>query len=126
MSCKTDYSRAHGWGSAHKGAHHFWVQRVTAIALIPLTILFVFPFANALGSGYEAVRETYQNGWNAFIAISFLIVTLWHLNLGLQVIIDDYVHSKSIRLTLTLANIILNGAFAVAGVLAIAKIAFSA
>ena len=126
MSYKTDYSRARGWGSAHAGTHHFWVQRVTAIALIPLTILFVFPFAGALGSGYEAVRATYQNGWNAFIAISFLIVGFWHLNLGLQVIIDDYVHSKPLRLTLTLANIILNGAFAVAGVFAVAKIAFSA
>lgn len=126
MSYKTDYSRAHGWGSAHAGVHHFWVQRVTAIALIPLTILFVFPFADALGSGYEAVRATYRNGWNAFVAISFLIVALWHLKLGLEVIIDDYVHSKPLRLTFLLANIILNAAFAIAGVFAVAKIAFSA
>jgi succinate dehydrogenase / fumarate reductase membrane anchor subunit len=126
MTYKTDYARAHGWGSAHEGVHHFWTQRVTAIALIPLTIFFVFPFANALGSGYEAVRATYQNGWNAFIAVSFVSVGLWHLKLGLQVIIEDYVHSKPLHLTLLLANIILNGAFGIAGVLAIAKIAFSA
>jgi len=126
MSYRTDYSRARGWGTAHEGVHHFWMQRITAISLIPLTIFFVFPFANALGSGYEAVRETYQNGWNAFIAISFIIVALWHLKLGLEVIIDDYVHSKPLHLTLLLANFILNGAFAIAGVFAVAKIAFSA
>jgi len=126
MSYKTDYARAHGWGSAHEGVHHFWVQRVTAIALIPLTIFFIFPFANALGGSYEAVRATYQNSWNAFIAVSFVIVGLWHLKLGLQVIIEDYVHSKPLHLTLLLANIILNAAFGIAGVLAIAKIAFSA
>jgi succinate dehydrogenase membrane anchor subunit len=126
MSYKTDYSRVHGLGSAHEGAHHFWVQRITAITLIPLTVFFVFPFASALGSGYEAVRATYQNGWHAFIAISLIIVVLWHLKLGLEVIIDDYVHSKPLRLTLLLANIILNGGFAIAGVFAVAKIAFSA
>lgn len=126
MGYKTDYARAHGWGSAHEGVHHFWIQRVTAVALVPLTIFFVFPFANALGSDYETVRAIYQNGWNAFIAVSFVIVGLWHLKLGLQVIIEDYVHSKPLRLTLLLANIILNGAFGIAGVMAIAKIAFSA
>lgn len=126
MGYKSDYSRARGWGSAHEGVHHFWVQRVTAIALVPLTILFVITFGGALGSGFEAARATYQNGWNAFIAISFVIVALWHLKLGLQVIIEDYVHSKPLRLTMLLANILLNGAFAIAGVFAIAKIAFAA
>jgi len=126
MTYKTDYARARGWGSAREGVHHFWLQRVSAIALIPLTVLFVFPFASALGSGYEAVRATYQSTWNAVIAISFVIVCLWHLKLGLQVIIEDYVHSKPLKLTLLLANIFFNGLFAVAGVLAIAKIALGA
>jgi succinate dehydrogenase / fumarate reductase membrane anchor subunit len=126
MSYKTDYARARHWGSAHHGLHHFWVQRITAIALVPLTILFIFPFANALGSGYEAMRATYQNDWNAFIAISFVTVSLYHLKLGLQVIIEDYVPGQPIRLILLLANILLNGAFAIAAVLAILKIAFSA
>jgi len=126
MSYKTDYARARHWGSAHDGVHHFWVQRVTAIALVPLTIFFIFPFANALGGGYEAMRATYQNGWNAFIAISFLTVSFYHLKLGLQVIIEDYVPGQPNRLILLLANILLNAAFAIAGVLAIAYIAFSA
>jgi succinate dehydrogenase membrane anchor subunit len=126
MSYKTDYARAHGWGSAHEGVHHFWVQRVTALALIPLTVFFVFPFANALGSGYEAVQATYQNPWNAFVAINFLIIGFWHLKLGLQVIIEDYVHGKSRRLRMLLANIVLNWSFAVAGVFAVVKIALSA
>ena len=126
MSYKTDYSRAHGWGSARDGMRHFWVQRVTAVALVPLTVFFIFPFANALGGGYDAVRATYQNGWNAFIAINFLIIGFWHVKLGLQVIIEDYVTGRARRLRLLLANVIFNWSFAVAGVYAVAKIAFSA
>jgi succinate dehydrogenase / fumarate reductase membrane anchor subunit len=122
MSYKTDHARAHGWGSAHEGTHHFWVQRVTAIALVPLAIFFVFPFAHALGSGYEGARAIYQNGWNAFVAVSFVSLSLYHLKLGLQIVIEDYVHTKPLRLTMLILNILLNGAFAIAAVLAIAKI----
>ncbi len=126
MSYRTEYARARGWGAAHDGVRHFWTQRVTAVALVPLAIFFVFPFARALGSGYEAVRATYQNGWNAFIAISFIIVALWHLKLGLEVIIDDYVHSRGLHLVLMVANTLFTGAFAIAGVFAVAKIAIAA
>lgn len=126
MSYKTDFARAHGWGSAHEGGHHFIVQRLTAIALVPLAIFFVFPFAHALGAGYEGARAIFQNGWNAFIAVSFVMVSCYHLKLGLQIVIEDYVHTKPLRLTLLFLNIFLNAAFGIAGVLAIANIAFSA
>ena len=125
-SYRTDYARAHGWGSAHAGVHHFWVQRMTAVALVPLAILFVLPFARALGSDYEAARAIYQNGWNVFIAINFIIIAMWPLKLGLQVIIEDYVHSKTHRLRLMVTNLLFCWSFAVAGVYAVARIAFSA
>jgi succinate dehydrogenase / fumarate reductase membrane anchor subunit len=126
MSYKTDYARARGNGSAHEGTHHFWIQRVTAIALIPLTLFFIFPFINALGNGYDEVHRIYQNPWNAFIAVNFIAIGFWHLKLGLQVIIEDYVGGRSRRLKATLANIIFNWSFAVAGIYAVAKIALSA
>lgn len=126
MGYKTQYSRAHGLGAAHEGPHHFWVQRVTAIALVPLAIFFVFPFAHALGGGYESARAVFQNGWNAFVAINFLVIAFLHLKLGLQVIIEDYVSNPRRKLRLLIANIIFTWTFAAAGVFAVLKIALSA
>jgi succinate dehydrogenase / fumarate reductase membrane anchor subunit len=125
MAYKTDYNRVHGLGAAGEGAHHWWMQRLTSIALIPLTLLFLFPFGAALGQGYEAVIEIYRNWWNALIAVAFLIVGFWHLMQGLQVVIEDYVPSKGLRTVLLLANTLLNWALGAAGVFAVASIAFS-
>ncbi len=126
MSYRTDYKRAHGWGPAHDGVGHFRIQRITAVALVPLTIFFIFPFMNALGSGYDAVHEIYRNAWNALSAIGFFIIAFWHMKIGIQVIIEDYTHNRRWRIRLLVLNIFFNWSFAAAGVFAVAKIAFSA
>lgn len=123
MSYKTDYARAKGWGSAHEGVHHFVIQRITAIALVPLALLFIFPFARALGGGYDTAVQVYSNGWNALVAVNFLIIGFWHLKLGLQVIIEDYAHGKRARFTLLFLNIAFCWTFAAAGVFAVLKVA---
>ena len=122
MSYRTDYKRAHGAGVAHEGTHHFWLQRVTAVALVPLGVLFIWPFATALGEGAEAARAIYGNGWNAFIAINFFVLGFWHLKLGVQVVIEDYVHSKGRRLRLLLANMFFCWGMGIAAVMAVIKI----
>jgi succinate dehydrogenase / fumarate reductase, membrane anchor subunit len=124
MAYKTDYARVHGLGTAGEGAHHWWMQRLTSVALIPLTLFFLFPFANALGQGHDAVIATYRNWWHAFVAVAFLIVGFWHLMQGLQVVIEDYVPSKPLRTALLVTNTLLNWAFGAAGVFAVAAIAF--
>ncbi|MFD1911765.1 succinate dehydrogenase, hydrophobic membrane anchor protein [Halodurantibacterium flavum] len=126
MAYKTDYARVHGLGSAHEGVGHWWVQRLTSVALIPLTLLFLFPFARALGQGHEAVLALYGNWWHALVAVAFLIVGFHHLMSGLQVVIEDYVPSKPLRTTLLVLNTLTNWALGAAGVFAVAKIAFSA
>lgn len=126
MAFKTDYSHVHGLGAAGEGAHHWWSQRLTSIALLPLTLLFLFPFARALGQGHEAVVLLYASWWHAFIAVAFIIMTFWHLMQGLQVVIEDYVSHKPVRTTLLVLNNLLNWALGAAGVFAVAKIAFSA
>ncbi|PWE29262.1 succinate dehydrogenase, hydrophobic membrane anchor protein [Maritimibacter sp. 55A14] len=125
MSIKTDYKRVAGLGSAKDGTHHWWTQRLSSIALIPLTLLFVFTFGAHLGEGYEAVRAAYANPWNAVVAILFLIVGFHHLMQGLQVVIEDYVHGKA-GVVLLILNTLLCWGFAIAGVFAVAKIAFGA
>ena len=69
MSIKTPMSRVLGLGSAKSGTEHWWAQRVSSVALVPLTILFLIPFLGSLGGGYDAVRAAYANPFNAIVAI---------------------------------------------------------
>lgn len=125
MKYQTDRSRAHGLGSAKEGSDHWWQQRVTAVALIPLGVLFIFPLATIIGDGHAAVLAHFGHPLNAIIAGLFLLVAFNHLRLGLQVVIEDYVHGAMFTIMM-LANTLFCGAFAFAGIFAIAKIAFQA
>ncbi len=122
---KTPRGMVSGLGSAHSGVHHWWVTRVESVALIPLGLLFVFPFASALGEGYLVVRAVYANWFNAVVAVLFLAVGFHHLMLGLQVVIEDYVHDKAWRAGLLILNQMLCAFFGLAGIFAVLKIAFA-
>ncbi|MCC1480503.1 succinate dehydrogenase, hydrophobic membrane anchor protein [Roseibaca sp. Y0-43] len=126
MSFKSDYSRAHGHGAAGEGLHHWWSQRVTSIALIPLTLLFIFPFGRTLGGGHEAFVATYSNLWHALVAVLFIIAAFAHLQQGLQTVIEDYVPNKAQRTAALLVNMLLCWALGAAGVLSVATVLFSA
>ena len=125
MQFRTDRQRVQGLGTAGEGTGHWWSQRLTSIALVPLTFCFLFPFARALGSGFERVREVYGHPFNAVVAILFLAVGFHHLQQGIQVVIEDYVHDKPLRTATLLANTLLTWAFALTGIFAVAKIAFA-
>ena len=124
MSFNTHYRKVHGLGSAREGTQHWWLQRITSVAMIPLTILFVIQFGRTLGSDHSIVIEIYSNVWNALIAILFITVVLQHLKLGLQVVIEDYVHNKPVATTLLVLNTLLCWGFTFVGVYAIARISF--
>ena len=126
MDYRTDKQRVLGLGSAKTGTEHWWSQRLTSVALIPLTLLFVFPFARNLGADYEAVRATYANPFHAVVAILFILTLFIHLRQGLQVVIEDYVHEKPVLVAMLVANVVLCAAFAMTGIFAVAKIAFTA
>ncbi|MEO0913377.1 MAG: succinate dehydrogenase, hydrophobic membrane anchor protein [Pseudomonadota bacterium] len=126
MAYQTDRRRVMGLGSAKEGTGHFISQRITSVALVPLTLLFIFPFVGALGGEFAEVREIYANPWNAIVAILFIGVGLYHHQQGLQVVIEDYVHGKLARTAALLANILFCWALGLTGVFAVAKIAFSA
>jgi len=125
MTYRTPRARVSGLGAAHHGTHHWWLQRVTAVALVVLAVLFVVPFARALGGSHEEVLATYRNPFNAVVAILFLGVGFFHLKLGVQVVIEDYVHSKAWRTGLLLGSAMFCWAFALTGVFAVLKIAFT-
>ena len=125
MSFKTPMSRVSGLGSAKDGTGHWWAQRITAIALVPLTLLFLFPFAGALGGEHEAVSAVYASPFNAIIAVLFIATAFRHLQLGLQVVIEDYVHAPAWRTGLLLGSTHFCAFFGLAGVFAVARLAFS-
>ena len=125
MSYRTDQQRVQGLGSAKEGVGHWWSQRVTSIALVPLTLLFIFPFARNLGHDYGAVRAVYAQPFNAIIALLLIVTTFLHLCQGLQVVIEDYVASKPARTALILINTLFCWAMGLIGVFAVARIAFA-
>lgn len=123
MAYRTARGRAVGLGASGTGVHHWWTTRVESVALLPLGLLFVFPFAKAMGEGHLAVIATYQHWFNAIVAVLFLAVGFHHLMLGLQVVIEDYVHGKLWRTGLLLANTMFCALFGLAGIFAVLKIA---
>ncbi|MFT5613093.1 MAG: succinate dehydrogenase / fumarate reductase membrane anchor subunit [Granulosicoccus sp.] len=123
MSFLTDYKRVAGLGSAKSGTGHFVQQRLTAIALIPLTVLFLYTFIGALGSGHDAVLETYSHPVPALVAIMFIWAVFSHLRLGLQVVIEDYVPNHRTQQLLLIANALIWRGTAIIGLFAIARIA---
>ncbi len=125
MRYLTDRKRATGLGSARSGTGHFWEQRVSAIALVVLTPLFIFPLAYNMGDSYEAVRAAYGNPVNAIVAVAFMITAFLHFFQGIQVVIEDYVHGRW-ELVLIITTRLLSAAFALIGSLAILKIFFGA
>ena len=124
MSYNTSMSRVIGLGSAKDGVHHWWGQRLTSLALIPLSALFVIPLAGAIGGSFEYVRALYASPFNAIVAILFIAVTFRHLQQGLQVVIEDYVHARGPLIAALLGNILFCWLFGLTGVFAVAKMAF--
>lgn len=120
---RTPLKRAMGLGSAKDGTAHFMWQRVTAIALVLLGAYFIGLLLGLGGADYERARAIVANPVNAVLLVAFLIAACWHAKLGLQVIIEDYVHTALPGGVVHLANIFVCALAAIAGVLAIVRIA---
>jgi succinate dehydrogenase / fumarate reductase membrane anchor subunit len=120
---RTPLKIALGLGSAKSGVHHFMVQRVTAVALIPLSLWLVWIVLEMLRLDYAAARALIAQPWNAVLTIAFVIASFWHAQLGLQVVIEDYVHTKGLGLALQIAVKFLCFLGAAASVLAVVRIA---
>ena len=125
MGFRTARARALGLGTAQEGTGHWWQQRLTAVAMVPLSLFFVVPFARALGAGHEHVLALYGEPFHAIIAMLFLGVGFRHLAQGLQVVIEDYVAHTGWRVALLIANVMFCTAFALAGIFAVLKIALT-
>ena len=122
MSLRSPLSKAVGLGSAKHGFSHWWWQRVTAIALIPLTLWFVYSVICLAGSDYHVVQAWLSSPINATIMLLFTLTALFHAQTGLQVVIEDYIHTKWIHLTILLSVKFAAVVMAVLAVISVLKV----
>jgi len=125
MSLRTPLSKVIGRGSAGEGVGHWWVQRVTAVALLPLTAWFVISLLGQTLQSYDAMRGWLGQPWVAVPTILLVFTLAWHSKLGVQVVIEDYVHAKGAKTTLLLLSTFVHIGAAVAGIFAILALALS-
>ncbi|MGH6670770.1 MAG: succinate dehydrogenase, hydrophobic membrane anchor protein [Xanthobacteraceae bacterium] len=101
---RTPLARVRGFGAARSGTGHFWVQRVTAVANVPLTCLAIVIIIMLLGRNQPAVAQILGSAPVAIIMLLFIISIMVHMRIGMQVIIEDYVHDDVAKLGLIIAN----------------------
>lgn len=124
MSMRTPLGRVRGHGSAKSGTRHFWQQRLTAVANVPLTLAFVFILISLLGRNHAAVVQILGSPLVAIVVLLFIGSATWHMKLGMQVIIEDYVHGEGAKLALLILNIFFSIAVGLASAYAILKLSF--
>ena len=123
---RSPLGRAIGLGSAKEGVEHWWRQRVTALALVPLTLWFVIAVIGLVGADHAMFVAWVRNPMAAVFLVLLLVATFYHTALGLQVVIEDYIRGEAMRLAALLVMRLLCVVFAVRGILAVAKLALGA
>ena len=120
---RSPLGRAVGLGSAKEGVEHWWRQRLTAIALVPLSLWFVVKVIHLLGADPPTMRQAIGRPIPAILMILTVLASFWHGALGLQVVIEDYVHTELARIGLIVSVRLAAFALAVAGVFAVLRLA---
>ncbi|HEV8019451.1 MAG TPA: succinate dehydrogenase, hydrophobic membrane anchor protein [Steroidobacteraceae bacterium] len=126
MSLRSPLRRVLGLGSAKEGVQHWWVQRLTSVALVPLSIWFVVSLLALPSLDHATVIAWMSQSWTALLLIVFVLVATWHSQLGVRVVVEDYVHgagAKTLTLVIVSFTHVLIGA---AGVFAVLKVACAA
>ena len=124
MSMRTPLRQVRGLGSARSGTEHFWHQRLTAMANIPLTIGFVVVVASLMGRNHAAVVQILGSPFVAVLMLLFILSATIHMRIGMQVIIEDYVHDDFAKFTLLIANTFFAVVVALTSAFAILKLSF--
>jgi succinate dehydrogenase / fumarate reductase membrane anchor subunit len=101
-TAETPLHKVQGLGASHSGTGHFWRTGVTSIALIPLSLWFAYVMLGLAGTNEVTMVQYLAHPWNAILMAAFAAISLYHMGLGLQVVIDDYVHTAGTKIFLLL------------------------
>lgn len=119
---RTPLNEVRGLGSAKEGTHHWWLQRLTAIALVPLSLWFVASLISMTAADYAAVAEWMRSPVVTVLLICLIWALFHHAQLGVQVVLEDYVHSEWLKISSIIAVKFLAVALGLASVLAVLKV----
>ena len=123
MSLRSPLGKVLGTGSAKEGVHHWWLQRLTSIALVPLTIWFIVSLLSLSSFEHVTIITWMAHSWTALLLVLFILVATWHSQLGVRVVVEDYIHGGTKTLTLVTLTFI-HAVVAAAGIFAVLKVAF--
>jgi succinate dehydrogenase / fumarate reductase membrane anchor subunit len=124
MSLMTPLNRVLGLGQARGAAEHWWVQRMTAVALLPLGLWLAYELLTMPGFDYTSVVAWVREPVTSILLILFVVAAGYHSSLGIQVVIEDYVTGKGLRAATLMASTLAHVALTIAAVFAVLKIAF--
>ena len=122
-SMSTPLARARGLGSAKSGLHHWWHQRVSAVAMVGLVSWMVVLLFSLVDADYQTALNMLAHPVNATVVVLFVAVGLWHASLGLQVVLEDYVANEGVRLIAILAVKMAASVTAILAILSVFKVA---
>jgi succinate dehydrogenase / fumarate reductase membrane anchor subunit len=123
MSMRTPLKNVRGLGSAKEGTTHWWHQKVTAVALVPLFVIALAYVIALVGADYERVRYILGLPFTSMVLLLLIGATFYHLKLGLQVVIEDYIHTESTKIVVLLLNTFFCAIVGLASALAVLKLA---
>jgi succinate dehydrogenase / fumarate reductase membrane anchor subunit len=121
---RTPLARVHGLGAGRSGTDHFWWQRMTAVFNVPLTIAFVVIIVSLFGRNQAAVQQILGTPLVAVIMLLFIGSITYHMRLGMQVVIEDYVHHELLRPFLIIANTFFTIGVGLSAAYAVLKLSF--
>ncbi|HEX2138086.1 MAG TPA: succinate dehydrogenase, hydrophobic membrane anchor protein [Woeseiaceae bacterium] len=119
MDLRTPLARALGHGAAHAGTEHWWSQRLSAVALLLLSAWFLVSMLLLPGFSFDTVQEWMARPWNGMLMFLLAATTAWHSSLGLQVVIEDYVHQPFVRVVSLILSKFIHALLAVVALFAV-------
>jgi succinate dehydrogenase / fumarate reductase membrane anchor subunit len=122
---RSGLGRARGLGSAKSGTAHWFAERVSSVALVPLTLWFIYSVLALLGAPRAAVAAWASHTVNATLLIALVVITFQHMAMGLQVVMEDYIHNEKPRVLYVLLMKAVAGLFGIAALLAVIKLALA-
>jgi succinate dehydrogenase / fumarate reductase membrane anchor subunit len=124
VSMRTPLGHVRGLGSARSGTRQFWHQRLTSVASVPLSIFFVVLVIALIGRNHAAAVQILGSPWVAILMLLFILTITYHMQIGMQEIIEDYVHGEISKLVLLIANTFFAVTIGLASAFAVLKISF--